>query len=118
MSSFLKNYIERVFEQIPKENGKVQATYVNVVLRAIGIEGHLTRNMTPDQAVKYIMEQVQHNSTLVNRQAFYTLNDGQSIDRRSLQSISDKHELDLDIDLIFRSTSGRDISYDRYMQLV
>lgn len=76
MSSFLKNYIERVFEQIPQENQRIKAAYVNVVLRALGIESHVTRSMVPDQAVKYIMEQVQHSSTAVNRQAFYTLNDG------------------------------------------
>lgn len=61
------------------------------------------------------MEQVQRNSAAVYRQAFYTLNDGQPIDRRTLQRVSDKHELDLDIDLIFGNTLGREISYDRYM---
>lgn len=54
---------------------------MNVVLRTLGVESHVTRNMAPEQAVKYIMEQVQHNSAAVNRQAFYTLNDGQPIDR-------------------------------------
>ena len=118
MASLLKNYVERILEQVPKVDNKIQSTYVNVVLSVFGIHDTVSKSMTADKAVAEIMRLIHENNATVNQQAFYVINKGQPLTRQCLDEISNKNDLDLDTDLIFRSASGKQINYDRYMQLM